>query len=66
MRDQMDLLGVVPPSPIKNIFMVFLYNIYIRANILIEYRDVSKITSKFVNELGGEYRISKTTRKDKE
>ena len=34
--------------------------------VLIEYQDVSKVTSKFVNELGGDYSISKTTRKEKE
>ena len=49
--------------PQKNIFMGFLYNIYILANTLIEYQGVSKVTSKFVNELGGEYIISKTTHK---
>ena len=32
---------------------------------LIEYQDVSKVTSKFFNELGGEYGMSKTTRKEK-
>ena len=34
--------------------------------VLIEYQDVSKVTSKFVNELGGDYSMSKTTRKEKE
>ena len=34
--------------------------------VLIEYQDVSKITIKFVNELGGEYIMSKRTRKEKE
>ena len=34
--------------------------------VLIEYQDVSKLTSTSVNELGGEYSMSKTTRKDKE
>ena len=33
---------------------------------LIEYQDVSIVTSKFVNKLGGEYSMSKTTRKEKE
>ena len=34
--------------------------------VLIEYQDVSKVTSKFVNELGGEYSMYKTTYKEKE
>ena len=33
---------------------------------LIEYQDFSKVTSKFVNELGGGYSMSKTMRKEKE
>ena len=33
--------------------------------VLIEYQDVSKATRKFVNELGGEYIMYKTTRKEK-
>ena len=34
--------------------------------VFIEYQDVSKVTINFVNELGGEYSISKKTRKEKE
>ena len=34
--------------------------------VLIEYQDVSKVTSKFVNELGGEYSMYKTMYKEKE
>ena len=30
--------------------------------VLIEYQDVSKVKSKFVNELGGEYSMSKKMR----
>ena len=33
---------------------------------MIEYQDVSKVTSKFVNEFGGDYGISRTTYKEKE
>ena len=33
--------------------------------VLIEYQDVSKVTCKFVNELGGEYSMTNTTRKEK-
>ena len=38
----------------------------IAERVLIEYQDVSKVTHRFVNELGGEYSTSKTTRKAKE
>ena len=34
--------------------------------VLIEHQDVSKVTSKFVNQLGGDYSMYKTTRKEKE
>ena len=35
----------------------------IAERFLIEYQNFSKVTSKFVNELGGEYSIYRTTRK---